>query len=281
MLNKQKTPFYRRIFSFNTEREAISDGVQSARSRSGKQQHQSSNSPSTLPKGQLSHFYHGPPNATGALERPAKPARRRTIQSTKYADIETEHDEQASTEIVRLSDNSIDKYQNCRGSDQTESDTEPDAEDNDIPEATGAGLRHRSQTVDGHINNRVLTARVSTTSGSQEAALVRRTPAALGCIMPGRAYTRPVLLSSSVARYLSPLATHCATTSRVRSSSPAGESSTPHHERIWPNTLSQRNTARGANVAVVSLAKALILWYTLFVDPLPVPVTLTSQVHRA
>jgi len=34
-------------------------------------------------------------------------------------------------------------------------------------------------------------------------------------------------------------------------------------------------------VAVVTRAKALILWYTLFVDPLPGPITLTSEVHGA
>ncbi|PUU80804.1 hypothetical protein B9Z19DRAFT_1123059 [Tuber borchii] len=90
-----------------------------------------------------SHLHHAPPNATGALERPAKHARRRTLQSTTYADIETEHDAQATTETVRLSDESSDEDQNSRGSDQTELDTEPDAEDNDIPEATGAGLHHR------------------------------------------------------------------------------------------------------------------------------------------
>ncbi|PUU76873.1 hypothetical protein B9Z19DRAFT_1066302 [Tuber borchii] len=138
-------------------RKAVSDCVRSARSRSGTQQNQSSNLPSTLPNGQSSHLHHAPPNATGALERPAKHARRRTIQSTTYADIEMEHDAQAPTETVRLSDESSDEYQNSRGSDQTESDTEPDAEDNDIPEATGAGLRHRSQIVDGQTNIRVST----------------------------------------------------------------------------------------------------------------------------
>ena len=32
-------------------------------------------------------------------------------------------------------------------------------------------------------------------------------------------------------------------------------------------------------MAVVTRAKALILWYTLFVDPLPGLITLTSEVH--
>jgi len=90
-----------------------------------------------------------------------------------------------------------------------------------------------------------------------------------------------VLPSSSVAQYSSPLVTHSATTSGVRSSSPAGESSTPHSEDIWPGTQSLRNTARGVEAAVVTRAKALILWYTLFVDLLPGPITLTSEVHGA
>ena len=87
-------------------------------------------------------------------------------------------------------------------------------------------------------------------------------------------------LSSSLARYPAPLASHSATTSGDRSLSPAGESSTPHHEDIWLNTPSRRNTATGVEAAVVTRAKARILWYTMFVNPLPGPVTLTSQVHR-
>ena len=262
-------------------RQVETDGIRSASSRSGTQQTQSGGSPSTLPNEQPSRVRAIPLRATGALERPPKRPRRRTIQSTTYNDIETEPDAQAPTETVRLSDDSSDEYQNSRRSDQTESDTEPDTEDNDILDATGAGLRHRSRTADGQTNNRVSTVRVSTTSGSQEAALVRRTPAARGRVVPGRAYTPPVLLSSSVARYPSPLATHSVTTSGERSSSPAGGSSTPHDEHILLNTLSRRNTATGVEAAVVTRAKALILWYTLFVDPLPGPVTLTSQVHRA
>jgi len=34
-------------------------------------------------------------------------------------------------------------------------------------------------------------------------------------------------------------------------------------------------------VAVITGAKAFILWYTLFVDPLPGPITLTSKAHGA
>jgi len=247
----------------------------------GTQQNQSGNSPRTLPNEQPSHVRPAPLNATGALQRPPKRPRRRTIQSTMYTDIETEPDTQVLTETVRLNDDRSDEYEDSRGSNQTELDTEPDTEDDDVPDATGAGLRHQSRTAEKQTNNHVSTVRVSTTSGSQEPALVRRTPAALGCITPTRVYTPPVLPSSSVARYSSPLATHSVTTSGVRSLNPARELGTPHSEDTWPGTQSRRNTWRGVEAAVVTQAKALILWYTLFVDPLSAPITLTSEVHSA
>jgi len=77
-----------------------------------------------------------------------------------YTDIEMEPDAQLPTETVRLRDNSSDEYEDSRGSDQTESDTEPDVEDDDIPDATGAGLRHRSRTADKQSINQVSTVRV-------------------------------------------------------------------------------------------------------------------------
>jgi len=52
------------------------------------------------------------------------------------------------------------------------------------------------------------------------------------------------------------------------------------HEHIWPETKSRRNTAMGGEGAVVAQAKGLILLYTLFDEPLPGPVALTTQVHN-
>jgi len=101
-----------------------------------------------------------PSNATGALERPPKHPWRRTIQSTTYTAIETEPDTQVPTETVRLSDDSSDEYKDSRGSDQTESDTEPDAKDDDVPDASGAGLHHWSQIAEKQRNNRVSTVQV-------------------------------------------------------------------------------------------------------------------------
>ena len=70
----------------------------------------------------------------------SKRPRRSTLQTTAY----TEPDEQPQIETVRVSDDSSDEYQTSRRSDQTESDTEPDAEDNDFPDddtAPGTGRR--------------------------------------------------------------------------------------------------------------------------------------------
>ena len=126
-------------------RQVETDGIRSASSRSGTQQTQSGGSPSTLPNERPSRVCPRPPGVTGVLERPPKSPQRRTIQSTTYNYIETEPDAQAPTETVRLSDDSSDEYQNSRRADQTESDTEPDTEDNDMLDATGAELRYLSR----------------------------------------------------------------------------------------------------------------------------------------
>jgi len=96
-------------------------------------------------------------NATEAIERPPKRPRKRTIPSTMYTDIEIEPDAQVPTETVHLSDDSSDLYKDSRGANQTELETEPDAEDDDIPDAKGAGLRHRTRTADKQTNNWVST----------------------------------------------------------------------------------------------------------------------------
>ena len=110
-------------------------------------------------------------------------------------------------ETVPLSDNSSDEYEDSRGLVSTESNNEPDAEDDDIPDATGAGLHYRSLTADKQTTNRVSTVRLLTTGISPKAALARQRPAARERIIFGRVYTLPVLPSSSVVQYSSPLAT--------------------------------------------------------------------------
>jgi len=76
---------------------------------------------------------------------PVKRARRRTLQTTAYSEPEGEPDAQQQIATVRLSDESSDEYQNSRRSDETESNTQPDAEDNDVPDDdTGSRSRHQS-----------------------------------------------------------------------------------------------------------------------------------------
>ena len=60
-------------------------------------------------------------------------------------------------ETVSLSHHGSEEYQNSRRSDLTESDTEPDTENNNILYATGTGLRHRSPTANGRRNTRLET----------------------------------------------------------------------------------------------------------------------------
>jgi hypothetical protein len=256
-------------------------GSQTQRTESG-----SSNSTRTLQpeSGSSSGRSSSPPqNTRRPLSRPAKRPRRSTLQATAYTEHEEEPGAQPQIETVRLSDDSSDEYQNSHRSDETESDTEPDAEENDNPDHnTESGPRRRSRTGDRRqTNTRVSTVRVSTTSGSQELAPVAHTPAARRRMNQGSAYTPPMFTSSSVPPYSSPLASHSATTSGVRSSSPPGDPSTQRHENIWPHTNSRRNIATGAEAAVIERAKTLILRYTLFVNPLPPPATLMSEVHRA
>ena len=251
----------------------------------------SSHSTRTLPaKSSSSHgkqssgHCSSPPQTT---RRPTSPpvqrARKTTLQTTAYTEPEGEPDAQQQIATVCLRDESSDEYQNSRRSDATESDTDPDAEDNDVPDDdTGSGSRHRSQTADRRqANTRVSTVRVSPTSGSKRAAQVVRTQAARPRTIQGGAYTPPAFTSSCVPPYSSQLATHSLTTSGVQSSRPPSHPNNQQHEHhIWLDTNTRRNTATGAEAAVIVRAKTLILWYTLFVNPLPAPAVLMSEVYR-
>ena len=103
-----------------------------------------------------------------------------------------EPDGQGHIEAIPLSDNSSDEYQASYQGDETEQDTEPDIEELDSADSTSSGRRPESQAAQRQGNNRLQTVRIPTTSGSQEAALVRRTPAARVIITPGRAFTPPM-----------------------------------------------------------------------------------------
>jgi len=164
-------------------------------------------------------------------------------------------------------------------SDQTQRDTEPE----------GANLSGANETtprrccgprlVVTHVNNRPRTVRTSTNSGSQEAAIVPRTPTAHVTITPGRPLSPATFPSSSVARYSSPLGVPITTTSGIRSSSPPGEPSTGGTVSVSHVINSRRNTVTGVVGEILGVAKDLTLQYTLYVNPLPNPVALTSEVH--
>ena len=95
--------------------------------------------------------------------------------------------------MFHLSDDSSDEYENSHISDQTELDTEAATDENDNADGTISITRYQSQAGEKRSNNRVSTVRISTNSGSQEAAIVRRTPAARAGIRRSSAYTPPTI----------------------------------------------------------------------------------------
>jgi len=163
--------------------------------------------------------------------------------------------------------------------DKTEPHTEPEGAnlgraDETIPR------RHRGpRLVEPHGNNLPRTVRISTNSGSQEAAIVPQTPAARVTIPPGRPLSPTTFPSSSLARYSSPLGVPSTTMSGIRSSSPPGEPSTRATLSVRHVINSRRNTVTGMEGEILGVAKDLMLQYTLYVNRLPNPVALTSEVH--
>jgi len=167
------------------------------------------------------------------VARPAKRPRGDSLHTVVYNNHEADQDEdgQQITEIFHLSYDSSDEDQNSHISDQTELDTEPDTEENDNADDTRSITRHQSRAGEKRTNKRVLSIQISTTSGSQEAAIIRRTLAARARIIRSSAYTPPTMSTSSVSHYSS-MATHRAPRLAVRRSSPRGEQGMPGHEHI-------------------------------------------------
>jgi len=216
------------------------------------------------------------PGETGVLSRPPKRPRRTTIQTRANIEPETEPDRQAHLETVHLSDDSSDEYQNPCNADETGLEPVIDVDTSKISKGTTSGYGHRPQASRRQGNGQQPVVRISTTSGSQEVPLVRQTPANCRRIIHDRGNSPPTFLSSSVG-YSSPLATFSGTTSDVRSSSLVGESGIRRPRRPRPATDLWRNTVTGAEVTILEQAMELMLQYTLFDNPLPNPVALTSQ----
>jgi len=219
------------------------------------------------------------PIARRVLARPAKGLQSSSIQTTVYTEPEMEADGQGHMEPIRLSDDSSDEYQMSHRSDETEPDTEPEGANLRGADETTPRHRHGPRLVDTHGNNCPRTVGISTNSGTHEAAIVRRRPAARVTITRGRVLSPATFPSSSVARYSSPLGVPSTTTSSIRSLSPPGEPSTRgtvsdrHVINPW------RNMVTGVEGEILGVAKNLMLPYTLYVNPLPNPVALTSEVH--
>ena len=252
-------------------------------SGSGTQQNEPGSSHSAPRNSRLSSRNSSPPPIGGVPRgRPSKRPRRSTIQTTEDTEPETEPDGQRHIEAVPLSDDSSDEYQaSCQG-DETEPHTEPDIEELDSADGTPSGRRRESQAAERQGSNRLLTVRISTTSGSQEAALVRRTPVGRVRITPGRAFTPPPMFpSSSVGLYSSSLALPSDTASGIRSSSPPlGDPSTPLPGRVPRGINSRRNTVTGIEGEIVGVGMYLMILYALFKEPLADPAGLTAVVHR-
>ena len=214
------------------------------------------------------------PNEDSVQSRPPKRPQRTTIQTREFFKPETESDRQTHLEMVNLSDDSSDKYQNPDDPEETDSETVLDSETLHIAEGAASRRRDLPQVAD----NRRTRVQISTTSGSQEVVLANRTPAAHRRVIRGRLYSPPTFPSSSLGQYSSPLGIRSAIASGVRSSSPVGDPDTPRHG-IWPAIESRRNTVTGPERAILERAMTLMLRCTLFHDPLPNAVTLTSQVY--
>jgi len=244
--------------------------------RSVTQQIQSGSSNSAESSGRNSS---PPPIARPLLARPAKRLRSSTIQTTAYTQPEMEDDGQGNMEPVHLSDDSSDEYPMSHPGDESEPETEPEGANLSGAHDTTPRRRGGPRLVDTHGNNRPRTVRISTNSGSQEAAIVPRTPAARVTITPGRPLSPATFPPSSVAQYSSPLGVPSTTMCGIRSSSPPGEPSTRGTVSVWHVINSRRNTVTGVEGEILAVAKDLMLQYTLYVNPLPNPLALASEVH--
>jgi len=245
-------------------------------SRSVTQQTESGSSNSAESSGRNSS---PPPIARGLLARPAKPLRSSTIQTTAYTEPAMEADGQGHMEPVHLSDDSSDEYQMSHPGDETEPDSEPEGANLGGADETTPRRPRGPQLVEIQGNNRPRTVRISTNSGSQEAAIVPLTPAARVTITPGRPLSSATFPSSSVARYSSPLGVPSTTTSGIWSSRPPGEPRTRGTVSVRHVINSRPNTVTGVEGEILGVAKDLMLQYTLNVNPLPNLVALTSEVH--
>ena len=166
---------------------------------------------------------------------------------------------QGHMERVGLSDDISDDYQMSHPGDETEPDTKPEGANLHGADETTPRHRGGPRLEETHGNNRPRTVRISTNSGSLEAAIVGQTPAAHVTITPGRSFSPATFPSSSVARYSSPIGVPSTRTSGMRSSSPPGEPSTRGTVSVKHVINLRRKTLTGVGVEILGVAKDLML----------------------
>ena len=241
---------------------------------SATQQTESSTSHSTQSSG-VNPF---PPNARYHSGRKWKRAKTITYQTPEYIEPDTDTDGQGKP--VHLSDCSSDEYHVSLLEGKTEPDTEINKEDLACYHESAAWrpVQPRSH---GSGNKRAKAVRISTCSESQDVAIPLRTTGSGVIITPCIPIRSQTFLSSSLIRYSFSLSDpNTLTESVIRSSSPLSERSSSGRTTIRQGINSQRNTVTGSEGEILSVAKTLTFRYTLFVDLLPNPIALTSEVYR-
>ena len=143
--------------------------------------------------------------------------------------------------------------------DETVPDTEAEGPNLVGADETTPRRRRWPRLVETHGNTPPRTVRISTNSGSQEEAIVPRTPAARVTITPGRRLSPATFPSSHVARYSSPLGVPSTTTSGIRGSSPPGGPSTRGTVSLRHVINLRRNTVTGVEGEILGVAKDLML----------------------
>jgi len=116
-------------------------------------------------------------NCRSSSRTASKRPQRSTNQTTAYTQPEREPEAQGHSGAIPLSDGSSDEYPALCQEDETEPRSELDIERLNIAGGPSSGRRRESQVSKRRANNHLRSVRISTTSGSQEVALVWSTPA--------------------------------------------------------------------------------------------------------
>ena len=240
----------------------------------GPQQRESGTSHSTRSSGVNA----SPPNTVHHWGQKSKCAKTTTHQTPVYLPPDTDADGQRGQ--VHLSESNSDEYQVSPPHSETAPATEIDEAALHCQEESAA--QHPVQPWNhGSGNNGAKTVRIWTCSGSQDVAIPLWTTGSGVIITPVIPVQSKTFLSSTLIRYSFSLGDpNTLTESVIRSSSWLSERSPSGRPTVWHGINSRRNTVRGIEGEILSILRTLIFRYTQFVDPLPNPIALTSEVYR-